>query len=123
MCPLACNREDEVDAAFLFLQRLKLESVIKEIHVVTLSQNSLKEWGPIKATTITSVGLPPQFATFSSSSAAGIKVSILAALGALFEATNTGAEAAIVDIRSSSERTKYSVCITARLLKAVNLAS
>lgn len=78
--------------------------------------------GPVKATTVHSVGLPIRSPTFSLSSAAILKPSIPAFLGVALEPANAGGEVTNVDIPTSSERAADGVFLTARHYIEMGLA-
>lgn len=110
--PLTFSREDEVDSEIRFhtgFMMSKLKSVITDIHLFTIHQKTLKEWGTIKAITTPSFGLPLLFATLSTTSAAILKSYVPPALGTALEPANTGAEVTILGILRSSDRTQDSV--------------
>lgn len=127
VCPFSFHCEYRKDAAFEFLavfMRTKLRSVIKDAHLFTVPQNSLNEGSLFMALSIPSVVLPLLFATFSSFSAAGLIVSIHAALGAALKhaSSNTKLTNVLIFFRSS-ERTEDSVFFAELCVKTMNLAS
>lgn len=93
--------------------------VITVVHRFTIVRKSRNECGPMKTSTIPSLGLPPIFAALSSSFATISKISTSAALGATVESTNIVVDVTIVDVWSSSKRTEDSLFFTAHRLKTM----
>lgn len=126
VCSLAFNGEDGVDVGCRFhaaFTTTKESSVVTDVHLFPLHDISTKERGPVKATTISSVGLPSLFEIFLLSSAAVLKVFIPAAVSSGPEPTNSGAEKMIMKLSSYIEQTRNNTFFTSCCLEAMSRAS
>lgn len=114
----AIKPENVADTALLLLVEFmipKVTSFTKHVHIFALSQSSLKDKDHIKTKIMSSVGEPPQFATFTSFSAAILKLSTHAALGAAPQTANTASKVTSLGIQISVKQIEDCVVFTTRL--------